>query len=301
MAETIRWGILSTGRIANSFAEGLGALDDAELAAVGSRRQATAEEFAGKWNVPRAHGSYEALAEDPDVDVIYVATPHSLHAANSILCLRAGKAVLCEKPFTINAGQARQVVEVARSEGRFCMEAMWSRFLPTLTKLRELLAAGRIGEVRMVISDFGFRAGYDAKGRLFDPALGGGGLLDVGVYAVSMASMVLGGPPAEVASLAEIGRTGVDEQAAAVLKHDSGRMAVILTGVRTSTPQETTVLGTEGMIRVEPAWWKGTELTLRAGGHRFDALGEPVPACEQLRQRCRIVPATPTLSQTSSR
>ena len=266
MAEKIRWGILSTGSIARKFTEGLGALADAEIVAVGSRTRAAADKFADEWHIPHRHDSYEALAADADVDAIYVATPHSLHAANSILCLTAGKAVLCEKPFAINAAQAEEVIAVARARGVFCMEAMWSRFLPTLAKLRELLAAGRIGQVRMVIADFGFRAGFDPAGRLFDPALGGGGLLDVGVYAVSVASMVLGGEPAEIASLAELGRTGVDEQAAMVLKYATGQLAVLYTGVRTSTPQEVTVLGTDGSIRLESPWWRGERMTVRAGG-----------------------------------
>ncbi len=265
MAEKIRWGILGTGSIAGKFAAGLGAAAGAELAAVGSRKQSTADAFAERWGVPRRHGSYEALAADGDVDVIYVATPHSLHAANSILCLRAGKAVLCEKPFTINAAQAEEVVAVARRERLFLMEAMWSRFLPTVVRLRELLAAGRVGQVRMVAADFGFRARFDPSSRLFDPRLGGGGLLDVGVYAVSLASMVLG-PPGEVAALAEMGQTGVDEQAGMLLKSPSGQLAVLYTGVRTGTPQEATVLGTEGMIRLESPWWHGRRLTVRAGG-----------------------------------
>ena len=265
MDQTIRWGILGTGSIAKKFADGLKAAQGAELAAVGSRSQATADAFGDQYDVPRRHGSYEALAGDEEVDVVYVATPHSLHKANTLLCLSAGKAVLCEKPFAINAAQAGQMVEAARQRKLLLMEAMWSRFLPALVKLRQLLAAGAIGEVRMLTADFGFRAGWNPDGRLLNPLLGGGGLLDVGVYAVSLASMVFG-RPRRIVSMAHLGDTGVDEQAGMIFGYDGGAMALLWTGVRITTPQEATVLGTDGRIRLHHPWWRGRELTLTAGG-----------------------------------
>ena len=154
----IRWGILGTGNIAKQFARGLAVLPDADLAAVGSRSQEGADGFGDEFDVPRRHSSYAALAGDPDVDAIYVATPHPLHCENSLLCLRAGKAVLCEKPFTVNAGEAEQVIALAREKGLFLMEAMWTRFLPAMAKVRQLLAEGAIGDVGMLAADFGFRA-----------------------------------------------------------------------------------------------------------------------------------------------
>ena len=172
----IRWGILGTGRIAGVFAEGLRSAADAELVAVGSRTAAAAEQFAGRVGAARAHASYADLASDPDVDAIYVATPHPFHKENSLLCIEAGKAVLCEKPFALNAGEAEQMVTAARARGVFLMEAMWTRFLPHIARLRELLAAGAIGEPRMLKADFCFRTDFNPRGRLFDPALGGGGL-----------------------------------------------------------------------------------------------------------------------------
>lgn len=265
MTEKIRWGILATGSIAHKFTTGLQHCADAEIVAVGSRSQASADAFADEFNIPRRHASYEALVTDPDVDVIYIGTPHSFHKENAILCIEHGKAVLCEKPFTINAAQAAEVIERARLAGVFVMEAMWTRFIPLITEVRRLVAEGAIGEIRMITGDFGFRAGFNPQGRAFNPALGGGGLLDVGVYPISFASMFLGAPD-RVASLAELGQTGVDEQAAAVLGYPGGQLAVIHTGVRTRTPHEATILGTDGFIRVEPPFWVPTAMTLDKPG-----------------------------------
>ncbi len=267
MADKIRWGIIGCGNIAHKFAEGLRALEDAELLAVGSRTQENAEAFGAAFNVPLRYGSYEALANDPDLDAVYIGTPHPMHKPNSILCLRAGKAVLCEKPFTVNRAEAEEVIRVAREEKRFLMEAMWTRFLPIIRQVREWLTEGRIGEPRMIQADFGFRAGYDEESRLFNPRFAGGSLLDVGVYCVSMASMVFGAPPREISGLAHLGPTGVDEQAAWVLGYSGGRLAVLSSAVRTNSPHEVTLLGTEGMIRVHPMFWCGTRATLTVQEH----------------------------------
>jgi predicted dehydrogenase len=270
----IRWGILGTGRIAKTFAQGLAVLPDAELVAVGSRSQTTADAFGDMFHVPHRHASYEGLAADPDVDVVYVATPHSLHRDNSLLCLEAGKAVLCEKPFAINAAQAEEVVALARECGRFVMEAMWTRFLPAIVRVRGLLAEGAIGEVRLLSADFGFRAEFDPRGRLFDPYLGGGALLDVGVYTVSLASMVFG-PPARIVSMAHLGPTGVDEQAAVILGYERGQLAVLTTAVRTSTPQEAILMGTGGQMRIHSQWWHPTTLTLALEGREEEVIYLP--------------------------
>ena len=207
-----RWGILGTGAIARQFVQGLRSLPEAEVFAVGSRSEASATKFADKRNIPRRHASYDVLASDPDVDVVYIATPHPFHAENATLCLQAGKAVLCEKPFCVNAAEAERVVELAREKRLFIMEGMWTRFFPLMEEVRRLVSEGAIGEVRMLNVDFGFRADLDPASRLFDQRLGGGALLDVGVYCVSFSSMVLGRPSGFV-SLPHLGETGVDEQA----------------------------------------------------------------------------------------
>ncbi len=263
MDAKIRWGILGTGSIAHKFAHGLKDAEGADLAAVGSRSQASADAFGHEFDIPRRHGSYADLAGDDNVDVIYIATPHPMHKENALLSLRAGKAVLCEKPFTVNARQANSVIDLARRNKLFVMEAMWTRFYPLMDRLRRMLSDGAIGEVRMVQADFAFRATFNPQSRLFDPALGGGGLLDVGVYTVSLASMILGRAE-KVTGLAEIGQTGVDEQAAVVLGYAGGPLAVLSFGVRTTTPHEATIYGTDGWIRIHSPWWKPTRMTLRS-------------------------------------
>ncbi len=273
MSDTINWGIIGTGNIARKFAEGLAAAEGARLVAVGSRSQQSADDFATKFNVPHRHASYEALAADPEVQAVYVATPHTLHMDNSILCLNARKAVLCEKPFAINTAQAKATVAAARKNKTFVMEAMWTRFLPVIAKARELVAAGAIGEVRMVTADFGFRAGWNPQSRLLNPALGGGALLDVGIYTVAFSSMLLGAPT-KIAAMSHIGESGVDEQSAIVLGHDRGQLAVLHTAVRTGTPQEARILGTEGSIHL-PGFWHGQKLVLNQNGKETQTLDLP--------------------------
>lgn len=269
MAQKIRWGIIGTGSIAGKFAEGVASLLDADVVAVGSRSQAKADDFARRFNVVNRHASYEALVDDPEVDAVYVATPHSFHAENALMALAAGKPVLCEKPFTINARQAEAVIQLARAKNLLLMEAMWTRFLPPLVRLREMLAEGMIGEVRSLAADFGFRK-ESREGRLYDPALGGGALLDIGVYLVSLASMIFG-PPSRVTGVAELGPTGVDEQAAMVLGHPQGQVAVLHTSIRANTFDEASIVGTRGRIKLHRSWWEGSDMTLflDEGGEEF--------------------------------
>jgi predicted dehydrogenase len=270
-----RWGILGTGNIASQFARGLATLDDAELVAVGSRTAASAAAFGERFSAPRRHGSYAALASDPAVDAIYVATPHPLHHDNTLMCLEAGKAVLCEKPFAINADQAQSMITTARERGVFLMEAMWTRFLPHMVRLRELLAAGAIGELRMLQADFGFRTSFNPQGRLFDPALGGGALLDVGIYTASLASMVFG-TPERVTSMAHLGETGVDEQSAMLFGYAGGRLALLSQAIRTNSPHEALLLGTTGKIRLHSSWWKATPITLSVDGRPDELIDLPM-------------------------
>jgi dihydrodiol dehydrogenase / D-xylose 1-dehydrogenase (NADP) len=270
----LRWGILGTGRIAGVFAEGLRSIDDAALMAVGSRTDAAAQAFGQRFGAARWHGSYAALANDPDVDVIYVATPHTLHKENTLLCLAAGKPVLCEKPFAINAGEAAEMIAAARERGLFLMEAMWTRFLPHIVRLRELLAAGTIGAVRMLKADFCFRTDFNPRSRLFDPALGGGGLLDVGIYPVSLASMILGAPD-RIVSLADLGATGVDEQAALILGYPAGQLAVLTAATRTATPHEALICGTAGWVRLQHQWWAPSRMTLMLAGQPEQLIDSP--------------------------
>ncbi|HVU10915.1 MAG TPA: Gfo/Idh/MocA family oxidoreductase [Phototrophicaceae bacterium] len=285
MAEKIRWGILGTGNIAHKFATGLCAADDAELVAVGSRTQEAADRFGDEFGAPRRHASYEALASDPGVDAIYISTPHPFHQPNTILCLENGKAVLCEKPFAINTGEAQTMIDLARSKHLFLMEAMWTRYTPVLVKVRELLDAGAIGDVRMLTADFGFRTDLNPKGRLFDLELGGGALLDVGIYPLSLASMIFG-EPSKMVSVAHLGETGADEQNAILFQYPQGEIAMLSSATRTSMPQEAVIMGTQGTIRLPPEWWHPQSFTLarpnrapetfalpfRANGYEYEAM-----------------------------
>ena len=275
MAETIRWGILSTGRIAHAFATALTYIDTADLVAVGSRSQATANEFGERYRAPHRHASYAALAHDPDVDVVYVATPHVFHKENCLLCLRAGKPVLCEKPLTINAREAREVIDVARQSGLFLMEAMWTRFLPLVCRLRELLAEGAIGEVQMIIGDLGEKMRFGPEHRINNPALGGGALLDVGIYPLAYASMILGAPTRSV-SMARFGETGVDERAAVILEYAGGALGIIYAATNLDTPREVIIIGSEGQIRVSSSMHCPTKMVVSRPGQTDQAIMMPL-------------------------
>jgi len=265
MSKPFAWGILAPGNIANAFARDLAKLDDAELVAVGSRDQGRADAFAAKWGVPQAYGSYDALIADPDVEAIYVAPPHPFHAMHTIACLQGGKPVLCEKPLAINQRQVAQMIDTARQQGVFLMEAQWTLFSPAVRQAVAWIEQGAIGDVRMVRADFCFRADVNPSSRLFNLNLGGGGLLDVGTYTVSLAQMILGDEPQSIQAMAHIGETGVDEQALINLGYPGGALAQLTCGVRVSTAHEAWIYGTEGMIKL-PAFWHATEAILMPNG-----------------------------------
>ncbi|UYZ22559.1 Gfo/Idh/MocA family protein [Mesobacillus jeotgali] len=246
----IKWGILGTGGIASAFARDLEFAKHTEKTAIGSRTIESAEKFAEEHGVSRAYGSYEELMLDPDVNAIYIATPHTFHKENVLACLRAGKAVLCEKPFTINSGELEEIIQFARDQKLFLMEAMWTRFLPPIVKVKEWIESGKIGEVLLVKADFGFRASWNPEGRLLNPALGGGALLDVGIYPVTFASMIFGTKPEKILSTAHIGETGVDEQFSIIMSYPAGKTATLNGAFRVDLTNEAYILGTEGYIRI---------------------------------------------------
>lgn len=270
---TVRWGILGAGNIAKAFAKGVLLLPDAKLTAVGSRDAAKSNTFADEFHIPNRHDSYQALVQDPEVDVVYVATPHPFHKEHTLLALNAGKAVLCEKPFTINAAETQTLIETARAKKLFLLEGMWSRFFPLMGRLRDLLKENAIGEPRLLQADFGFRAGFNPQSRLFDPALGGGGLLDVGVYPISLASMIFGTPD-RITGLATLGETGIDESAVMALGYPGGALAALTTGVRINTPQAAVLLGTDGRITLPSPWWKPTKLIVSRSGQPDEVIEE---------------------------
>lgn len=259
--DKIRWGIISTGNIAGQFAKALQLLPDAEIVAVGSRSQESADRFGNEFNIPRRYDSYAKLAADPDVDVVYIGTPHPMHMDDSILCLENGKAVLCEKVLTMNAAEAEKIIAVAREKGLFLMEAMWTRYQPATVKVRELIKSGEIGEVRMLRADFGFRINFNPKHRLFAPELGGGALLDVGIYPISYASMIFGQQPQTISASARLGETGVDEEAAVQFTYPGDKVAQLACGTRLQTPVVVEIFGTEGRLRV-PKFYSAEKVIL---------------------------------------
>jgi len=286
--DQIRWGILSTGRIAGRLAETLRTLEGAELLAVGSRSQASAEAFGERYGIPRRYGSYQELVADPDLDVIYVASPHSHHYAHTLLALEAGKHALVEKSFAHNAAEARRMIEKARGKKLFLMEAMWTRFLPHMVRLRELLQEGVIGEVRLIQASMGFRAPVAPESRLLNPELAGGALLDVGVYPVSFTSMVWG-KPERLDSQVYLGPTGVDLQETLLLGYPDGRLATLVSSLHTPTHVAAYLYGTEGYIEIPSPWYRARSLVLHKNGHAetlecpYEGHGDGFQALETMR------------------
>jgi predicted dehydrogenase len=249
MTTPIRWGLMATGGIAHAFAHDLRLLPDAELVAVGSRARATAEAFAAEFGIPRAHASYAELAADPDVDAVYVSPPHPGHLPASLIALEQGKAVLCEKPFAMDRAEAQQMVDAARASGAFLMEAMWTRFLPHIARIREILAAGTLGEIVYVTAEHGQWFVQDAAHRLFAPVLGGGALLDLGVYPVSFAHFVLGAPR-DITAVSTPAFTGVDGTTSMLLRYESGAHAVLTTTLAAASSNPAAIYGTEARIEI---------------------------------------------------
>jgi predicted dehydrogenase len=246
---TVRWGVAGPGGIAERFAAAMTTVPDGHIAAVASRSSARAIAFAERHGVPRPHGSYDALCDDPAVDVVYVAVPHAGHEELTVAALDAGKHVLCEKPLALHAGQAQRMVDAARRNGRFLMEAMWSRFLPAYGAIADLVGSGRIGRALVVESDFGFRMPVTAGHRLFDPALGGGAALDLGIYPLQLASFVLG-PPVSVQAAGSLGTTGVDELAVFTTTHADGGIGVGKAAIRLGLSCTGRISGEEGWIDI---------------------------------------------------
>ncbi|WP_382307638.1 Gfo/Idh/MocA family protein [Herbiconiux sp. UC225_62] len=265
MSQSIRWGILGTGGIADSFVKDLLATG-LTVTAVGSRTQESADAFAERFGIAAAHGSYEALVADPSVDVVYVATPHTFHAENALLAIAAGKHVLVEKAFTLNGAEAQRVADAAAQADVVVMEAMWTRFLPHMVRIREIIAAGTLGDVRTVIADHGQKLPSDPDHRINNPALGGGGLLDLAIYPVSFAVDILGLPTRVLAS-ASMTPTGVDRQTALIFEHEGGRQSISQSAVDAAGPVRGAVIGTDGWIDIDRWWYDATSFTVYDSQH----------------------------------
>lgn len=256
MAEQIRWGILATGWIADLFVKDL-LLTGHSVTAVGSRNVESAKRFAKEFGIATAHGSYAALVADPNVDVVYIATPHPHHVSAAKLALTAGKHILVEKPFTINAREAAEIVALARAKNLMVLEAMWTRFLPHMRRIREIVAAGTIGEIRSLIADHTQKLPDDPKHRLNDLALGGGALLDLAIYPISFAWDILGKPVAIKAS-ATFRTTGADAQVATIFHYASGAIATTLSSSDSAGSNRVGIVGTKGRIEIDHVWYSPT-------------------------------------------
>jgi predicted dehydrogenase len=261
MEKKIRWGILGAGSIAGKFASDLRHVPHTELYAVGSRTQEKADDFARTFGIQRAYGSYERLASDKEVDVIYIATPHPMHCENTLLCLDHGKAVLCEKPFAMNEREVKRMIGKAQEKKLFLMEAMWSRFHPSVKKTIELIQSGVIGDIVHIKSDFGFRAPVNPDSRIYNPDLGGGSLLDVGVYPVYICLLLLGEPD-EIISKALITDRGIDSCLSAIFKYNKGPLVNIFSSFITETATETEITGTKGSIKMHRKWFMPNPVTV---------------------------------------
>jgi len=288
--QKVRWGILGPGGIAAQFAGDLPLVPGAELAAVGSRRQQTATEFAERFGFARAHGSYADLAADPGVDVVYIATPHAFHAEAAHLCIEAGKSVLVEKPITLDLPSAAQLVAHARDKGVFLMEAMWMRTNPAIRKIAELVENGTIGWVSAIHADFGLQGPFEADHRLRNPKLGGGALLDLGVYPLNLVHLILGAP-ASVQAWAHLTPERVDENTGILLGYEPGAVAALTCSINGQSRNNATITGTDGRIELPEGFFVPRTFTLHRPGrapetfdHEFPGNGYQFEAAEV--QRC---------------
>ena len=263
---TIKWGILACGRIAKKFASDLKHVEGAELVAVASRDIEKAKAFAAEFPAKHVVGSYEELVQIEDVDVIYVASPHSHHYEHTLLCLNHGKAVLCEKAFAINAKQAEEMITLARSKKVFLMEALWSRFLPHYLKMKSLIEEGKLGQVKGVLANFGFKPVDPVPQRLFDPALGGGALLDIGIYPVFLAQSILGVPDEIIAHM-NPAPTGVDEQCAIQFKYNDGSSASLFSTLASNLETDADIFGSSGRIRLTSRFYEPSATIQYYPGH----------------------------------
>lgn len=259
MQENYNWGILGPGKIAHKFAACLQSVPGAKLYAVGSRDQERARTFASQYNVDKSYGSYEQLVSDPGLHIVYIATPHVFHMENTLLCLQHGKAVLCEKPLAINSYQVKRMITASVENNTFLMEALWSRFLPSIIQLKQKANDGSIGRANHLKADFGFKATYDPDSRLFAPGLGGGALLDIGIYPLFLA-VYLFGTPVEIESKAEFAETGVDESCQVRLGFEGGRSADLSFTLAENTPVEARVTGDQGELVLPNRWYQPVNL-----------------------------------------
>jgi predicted dehydrogenase len=260
MSSKTRWGIIGPGKIAKKFAEALQNVSEAELYAVASRKEESAKLFAQKYGAECYYESYEQLAQDPKVDILYIATPHAFHKEHTLLCLNNKKPVLCEKPLAHKYSEVKEMLEASAANNTFLMEAMWTRFLPPVNKALELIKGGHIGQVQQLTADFGFDSPFDAKSRLYDMSLGGGSLMDVGVYPLFLALTVLG-EPSTIKATASLSETGADKECTIAFNYPQVK-ADLFSSIVSNTKLEAVITGSEGNLRFVSPWYRQTSLLL---------------------------------------
>lgn len=292
--KTYNYGIIGPGRIATSFCKALQRSERVKIYGVASRDVQRAKDFAKQFDAQKTYSDYEAIAKDPNIDVIYIATPHAFHAQQAITCLRHKKPVVCEKPLTLDHASTLKVVQAARDNNTFLLEGMWSRFNPAVSMAKELIEAGTIGEVRHLTADFGFKKDYDPKSRLYDLALGGGSILDVGVYPLFLALFILGKPD-KIQTVAHLAPTGADESAGFTLYYKYGATAQLFSSMIAETRKDAEICGTRGSIVIQTPWYKSMGLIvakegvpeeripLPYAGNGFEFQIEEVTRCLDLR------------------
>jgi predicted dehydrogenase len=297
-APALRWGVLGTGWIAERFVRSVQRHTRQRFPAVASRDAARAKDFAGRHDIPRAYGSYEDLVADPDVDVVYIATPHPAHLACARLALEAGKHTLIEKPLALNAAEATEIAELATGRGLFCAEALWTFFLPKFDILRQILDSGVLGEIHTVLAEYGEH--FTAEHRIMRPDLAGGPLLDLGTYPVSFAVWVLGAP-AHVLAAGQPHPAGVNGQASAILRDADGNQAVVHTTLFSDTPTTAAIAGTHGTLTLPGPFYQPGDLLLSpAGGGPALAFTEPHTAHDALYFEAADVARCVTAGQLQS-
>ncbi|HHU74765.1 MAG TPA: Gfo/Idh/MocA family oxidoreductase [Clostridiales bacterium] len=270
--KTIRWGIIGTGNISSTFAKAVTSLEGAKLVAVASRSQERANEFAEKFHIEKAYGSYQELALDPELDVVYIGTPHTEHFSNARECIINKKAVLCEKPITLNQSETMHLIELAKEHKVFLMEAMWTKFLPVTQQVKQWVKEKRIGTVKHLKISFGFYKDFDPEHRLFNPNLAGGALLDVGIYPITYTIHMLDKLPDQILSFSEIGKSGVDEQNVIIFKYNEGMLAQLSSSVLLDTGDDAEIIGENGRI-VVPKFWMAESALL------YDKEGKLLESC----------------------
>ena len=271
--KTYNWALLGCGNIAEKFAEDLKLLPNAVLYATAARSKANAEKFAHKYGFERAYGSYEEMLSDPKVDIVYISTPHSHHHQHTIMCLNAKKAVLCEKPFAINSAQVAEMIACAKSNNVFLMEAFWTRFLPHYNIALELIQSGEFGELKFVNANFSFAGKFNPESRLFNPELGGGSLLDVGVYTIFF-SLISLGKPVEIKTMATYGPTGVEESILMQFRYEGNKLASLMSGITTQATSHTEYCFDKGYIRINKGAFAPTTVSIWKNGDTTEQIVE---------------------------